>query len=137
MGDDDSVVVDTHALLWWQAGSPRISRRARTALESSARVLVSPLTCWEIAMLVAKGRVRLDRPVQRWINDLLATSSPIRLAALTSSVAVAAGSLVDFHGDPADRMIYAAAAGGGHPLVTKDGRLREYAKKQRAIRAIW
>ena len=132
----DAVVLDTHALLWWQAASNRLSRAARQRIERSDAVLLSPISCWEIAMLVEKERVLLDRPVSVWINDLLATSIT-EIADLTPMIAVAAGQLNDFHGDPADRIIYATAAAHQLPLVSKDNRLRTFAKADRNVAVVW
>ncbi|MGI8936977.1 MAG: type II toxin-antitoxin system VapC family toxin [Iamia sp.] len=132
----DQVLVDTHALLWWQAGSDRLSPAARRAVEDAGEVLVSPISCWEVAMLVEKGRVELDRPIATWVNDLLRDQGPARVAPLTPSLAVAAGSLKDFHGDPADRLIFATARSGAYPLVTKDGRMR-VAAVGRGVEIVW
>lgn len=131
----DSVVIDTHALLWWQAGSDRLSPLALDLIESSARVLVSPITFWEVAMLVEKGRVGLDRPVSAWTNDI--TSATVGVADLTPQVAVTAGTLADFHGDPADRLIYATAQVLAIPLVTKDRRLADYAERTGSVTVRW
>ena len=64
------VLVDTHALLWWQAKHRKLSRTARTALERADAVLVSAVTCWEILTLVGAGRIRFDRSVTEWFADL-------------------------------------------------------------------
>lgn len=132
----DRLVLDTHALLWWQAQSDRLSVAAATRIELAAGVLISPISCWEITMLVERGRVALDRPVAMWVNDVLSDDA-VGIAELTPSIAVAAGQLVDFHRDPADRMIYATAAVTGLPLVTKDGRIRDYAKRVGLVSIIW
>ena len=77
-------------------------------------------------MLVAKSRLRLDRPVDRWVRQALARSG-LRAVPLAPSIATAAGMLDDpFPGDPADRMIYATARAEGADLVTRDRRLRDY-----------
>jgi PIN domain nuclease of toxin-antitoxin system len=135
MPNVDAVLADTHALLWWQAGGDRLSRAAARRIERADVVYVSPVTCWEIAMLVTKGRVALDRPVSAWIDDLLATTADI--ADLTPAVAVTAGELPDFHGDPADRIIYATAASRQLPLITKDTRLHDLANSHRGVKAFW
>ena len=64
------VLVDTHALLWWQAKHRKLSRAARTALGRADEVLVSAVTCWEVATLVGAGRIRFDRSVTEWFADL-------------------------------------------------------------------
>ncbi len=57
--------------------------------------------------------------------------------ALRAGVAVVAGTLADFHGDPADRMIVASALAAGAALVTKDGSIRSWADETGAITCIW
>lgn len=136
MPNVDAVLVDTHALLWWQAGGDRLSTTAGRRIERADVVYLSPITCWEIAMLVARGRVALDRAVSTWINDLLATSRA-DIADLTPMVAVTAGQLEHFHGDPADRIIYATAAARQLPLVTRDARLRDFAESGRDVAVVW
>lgn len=131
----DELLLDTHALLWWQAGSGLLGAGAAEAIDSAARVLVSPLSCWEVAMLVAKGRVALDRPVGRWVDDLV--SGAVEVAEITPRIAATAGSLVDFHGDPADRLIYATAATEGLVLVTHDRRLADHAAAEGDVRVVW
>ena len=132
----DAVLLDTHALLWWQAESERLSLGALAAIGAASRVLVSPITCWEVSMLVAKGRVALDRPVAQWVADLLA-GPQVDATGLSPAMAVAAGQLDGFPGDPADRLIYATAATLGVPLVTKDDRLREFAAAQGDVEIVW
>jgi PIN domain nuclease of toxin-antitoxin system len=136
MPNADAVLVDTHVLLWWQAGGERLSSAAARRMERADVVYFSPITCWEVAVLVARRRVGLDRPVSAWINDLLATS-PADVAELTPTIAVEAGQLQGFHGDPADRIIYATAAARKLPLVTKDARLREFAAAGRDVATVW
>lgn len=131
----DDVLLDTHALLWWKAGSDRLSARAHDAISTAARRLISPISCWEVAMLVAKGRVSLDRSVRRWVDDLVATD--VDVVALTPRLAAEAGSLTDFHGDPADRLIYATAAAERLALVSKDRRLADHAASTGDVRVIW
>jgi PIN domain nuclease of toxin-antitoxin system len=132
----DPILVDTHVLLWWQADSDRLSAPVQRLLRSTAAVLVSPISCWEVAMLVAKGRVELDRPVLQWVRDLLA-SPQVDVAELTPEVAVQAGRLDDFRGDPADRFLYATALSLGVEFVTKDDRIRTYAERYNRIPVIW
>ncbi|MDQ3761529.1 MAG: type II toxin-antitoxin system VapC family toxin [Actinomycetota bacterium] len=141
MPSAERVLVDTHALLWWQAqpGQARPDRISTTAWEritAASCALVSPISCWEVAMLVGKERIRLDRPTAAWIRDVLATDG-IGVAELTPRIAVAAAELVDFHGDPADRFLYATARLLGVPLLSKDRLLHGYAEADRTVTVIW
>ncbi len=132
----ESVLLDTHALLWWQAGGERLSKRARSAIEDATTILISPISTWEISTLVAKGRVQIDRPLLHWI-DALFRSDRIEPLTLTPLIAGKAALLDAFHGDPADRMIYASSLFLECPLITKDARLHAYAKTRDDVRVIW
>ncbi|MCB0876758.1 MAG: type II toxin-antitoxin system VapC family toxin [Solirubrobacterales bacterium] len=121
-----TVLLDTHAWIWWAAEPERLSDRAATAIAAAGTVLLASISCWEVAMLAAKDRVRFDRPVERWIRQALARPG-LAAVPLTPRVATAAGVLpASFPGDPADRMIYATARAEGAELITRDGRLREF-----------
>lgn len=121
-----TVLLDTHAWIWWAADPARLSDRAREAIADAAAVLVASISCWEVAMLVAKERIRVDRPVERWIRQALARPG-LRAVPLAPAVATAAAVLDEsFPTDPADRMIYATARAEGAVLITRDHRLRGF-----------
>ncbi len=78
-------------------------------------------------MLVARGRISLDRDVSVWVSQALAGERVESLAPSTE-VAVAAA-LLDarsFPGDPVDRMIYATARSSGATLLTRDSAIRAF-----------
>ena len=127
MPTNEPLLLDTHTLLWWQAGSDRLSPRARRLIDAAPRLFFSAISVWELAMLVDQARVALDRPTQIWVHDLL-SDGIVTLAELTPAIAVAAAQLDDFTGDHANRIIYATAVQNGLTLVTKDDRLTEYAR---------
>ncbi|MGH3701081.1 MAG: type II toxin-antitoxin system VapC family toxin [Pseudonocardiaceae bacterium] len=137
----ERVFVDTHTLLWWQAQPDqawpeRISVAAWERITAASCVLVSPISCWEVGMLVDKERVRLDRPTAAWVRDVLTTDG-IGVAELTPEIAVAATELADFHGDSADRFLYATARLLDVPLLSKDRLLRGYAEADRTVTVVW
>jgi PIN domain nuclease of toxin-antitoxin system len=101
------VLLDTHVLLWWQAGGDRLSSEARRRIERADAVLISPISIWEAGMLVHKGRVAIDRDLHVWVTDLF-DDRHTAVASLTPQAAASAALLVEpFPGDPADRLIYA------------------------------
>jgi PIN domain nuclease of toxin-antitoxin system len=126
------IVLDTHAWLWWHAEPAKLSRRAREAIEDTERILVSTVSCWELAMLVTRGRIRLDRDLKAWIGQALARERCVS-AHLTEDIAIAAGTLEGFAGDPADRIIYATASAVDARLVTRDRALRAFDR----TRTVW
>ena len=119
------IVLDTHAWVWWTARPGGLSEAARGAIEQAAAVGVSPISCWEVAMLVAKRRLELDRDVLLWVRRALARDRT-HLLPVSPAVAVGAAKLPRaFHGDPADRLIVATALDAKAPLVTRDRRIHE------------
>ena len=79
---------------------------------------VSTITFWETAMLRDKGRITLPEEVGLWRQYLLAAG--LREIPVDGPTAIAAGSLSYPRGDPADRLIIAAAMVGNHQLATFD-----------------
>ena len=132
-----SALLDTHVVLWWQAGGDRLSGAAASAIHAADEILISPLTCWEIATLNRLGRVKLDREFTQWIRDLLG-GDRIVTAPLTPEAAGWAGALPEsFPGDPIDRLLCATARDLRVPLVSKDAQLRAAASSVEGVRVIW
>jgi PIN domain nuclease of toxin-antitoxin system len=77
-------------------------------------------------MLVAQGRLALDRDVMAWVQAAMALPG-IRLAPLDPGTAVASTRLPgELHADPSDRLIVATARHLGAALVTADAALLAY-----------
>ncbi len=125
--NDGVIVLDTHAWLWWLAAPERLSAAAEQAIEQASRIGVSTLSAWEVAMLVVRGRISLDREVSLWVRQGLADERVESLAP-SAEVAAAAGLLdaQSFPGDPVDRLIYATARSAGATLVTRDAAIRAF-----------
>ncbi|HMO49232.1 MAG TPA: type II toxin-antitoxin system VapC family toxin [Rubrivivax sp.] len=125
------MLLDTHALIWLVAGDERLRPAVRRRIEAAAQarqLWVSAITPWEIGMLVAKGRLALDRDVMDWLHAALALPG-VRLAPLELALAVASTRLPgEPHGDPADRLIVATARHLGATLVTADHALLAYGR---------
>ncbi|MEO8208626.1 MAG: type II toxin-antitoxin system VapC family toxin [Chloroflexota bacterium] len=133
-----SLLLDTHVILWWQAGGDRLSSRAADEIARAEHLLVSPLSCWEITSLERQGRIALDRPALDWIRDLLSLPRMASVS-LTAEAAAWAG-LLDadqFPGDPIDRLLYATARDHRVPVLSKDERMRAYAARAGDVDVIW
>lgn len=119
------ILLDTHVLVWLAAARERLSSAAREKIDAAHELAISITSVQEVAYLVARGRLTMDRPVETWIADALNVFD-IRALAPTVSTALRAGSLDpnEFHGDPADRLIYATAVEHDALLLSADARLR-------------
>jgi PIN domain nuclease of toxin-antitoxin system len=91
--------------------------------------LVSAITPWEIALLVSKNRLKLNRDVLVWLRDALEKPG-ITLVPLEPEIAVGCTRLPwEMHPDPADRILITTARHLGATLITADGVLLEFAGK--------
>ena len=103
-----------------------MSRTAEREIRAAKRIGVSAISCLEVAVAEARGRIELDRPLLLWLEEALALPR-VELLPLTPAVAVRASRFGrDFPGDPADRVIVATALLEPAVLVTRDGKIREY-----------
>jgi PIN domain nuclease of toxin-antitoxin system len=127
------ILLDTHAWIWWVSESPKLSEKARMAIETEDFLGVSAISCWETAMLYAKQRIRFNLDIEEWI-DLAEKRPKIQVLPLTPKVAVLSTRLPgDFHGDPADRIIAATSLSKGIALVTRDEKIIQWDQ----ITTIW
>jgi len=85
-------------------------------------VAVAAISTWELAMLVARQRLTLDRDPLLWMRQALARERA-ELLPLSPEVSARSATMT-MHGDPADRIIAATASVHGIALVTKDERIR-------------
>jgi len=65
------LILDTHALYWWVNRTPdKLGQSQIDAIETAETLAVSAMTCWEMAWLVAHGRIVLQLPVSDWLNQV-------------------------------------------------------------------
>lgn len=126
------ILLDTHSWVWWAADRSQLSRRALKAIEADDELVVSSISCWEVATLIRKNRLTFDRDPSAWIEAALALPKIVPVA-LTPEIAATAGFLEGFHGDPADRILCATALRMNLSLVTKDRLLHDWP----AIKTVW
>ena len=123
------IVLDTHVWIWWVDGSARLTTAQQEAIaaeQQNGDIGISAISCWEIALLTARGRLQLRADVLTWLRDELAYPG-VRLLPLSPEVAIRANRLPEpFHRDPADRILVATAFEHACPLVTSDARILAY-----------
>jgi len=124
------LLLDTHVWIWVAEGIPeKMPAAAMQHIDDAARrggLYVSVISVWEIGMLAAKGRIRLSKPVRRWVKEALEAPG-LRLLPLEPDIALDCNDLPgDFHPDPADRILVASARYLDVPLITHDRRVISY-----------
>lgn len=127
------IILDTHTWIWWVTESQQLSIKAKQAITKAESLGVSIISCWEVAMLVAKQRIGFNIDVQEWIEQALKRPK-VQLLPLDPNLVVTSTRLPgNFHKDPADRMIVASCLKYGVPLISKDQRIKSW----RHISVVW
>ncbi len=123
------ILLDTCAAIWLQAGSafrPEGEAALQEAQEIGTQVLVSPITAWEIGLLVSKGRLVLSLPPLTWFEQVLELG--VDLAPMTPDILIASSQLPGPPlRDPADRIVAATARAMRYRLITRDRPLLDFA----------
>ncbi|HUP50882.1 MAG TPA: type II toxin-antitoxin system VapC family toxin [Longimicrobiales bacterium] len=117
------LLLDTHVWAWSLLEPERLGAQARAALaEPENDLWLSPVSAWELALLIERGRLRVDRPAVQWVEEAL-SRIPLREATLNHAVALRSRTISLPHQDPADRFLAATAIVYELTLVTADRRL--------------
>jgi len=121
------IVLDTHVLLFDALEPKRLSRAARAALEEggeSGTLACSDISLWEMALLIARGRIKPGTDAAQFISDII-DARGVTVLPITPAIAVLSQSDEFNHGDPADRIIAATALAHRATLISADARLRK------------
>jgi PIN domain nuclease of toxin-antitoxin system len=124
------ILLDTHAAIWFttDAGLGKRSQAIADRALADDRLAVSAVSFWEIAMLIAKKRLRSVETAVSLREQVL--DAGINEMPLTGDIAILAGSLDGLHGDPADRFIVATAIVFDATLLTADATLLDWSNRQ-------
>ena len=117
------ILLDTHIWIWSLLQPEKIVPRVRRALENPANEKwLSPISVWELVILVEKKRVSLNLSVDQWVAQSMAVA-PFKEAPLTTEVALATSKVHLSHRDPADAFLVATAKVFDLTFVTADAQL--------------
>ena len=116
----NAVLLDTHAWAWSLTGDDRLSAKAVAAIGGADRVMVSPISFFEIAQKVRLGKWPQMEPFIGSLPGLLQEQGGT-IADLDAEICVAAGVMTWPHRDPFDRLLVATALRRATPLISADG----------------
>jgi PIN domain nuclease of toxin-antitoxin system len=126
------LLLDTCAAIWIAEDQPIAKEAAEMmdrAIAANEPVYVSPITSWELGLLVSRGRMNLLMSPQRWFERLLQAPG-LQLAEMSPDILISSSFLPGTPPrDPADRIFAATAREYGYRLVTRDRPLLEYAQE--------
>jgi PIN domain nuclease of toxin-antitoxin system len=126
------MLLDTHVLLWYVAKSDTLKTAFLTILNNApeGNILISPMTIWEVSMLLERKRIELEMDVGEWAERVFSHPS-VSQAPFTPEIAILSNRLPNgIHGDPVDRILVATSHLSHSVLVTADTKILEYGKGQ-------
>ncbi len=120
-----TILIDTHILLWYAKGDPRLSSSIRANLEHpQTTCYVSKASLWEITIKVALGKLDLSGSFNDFIDEL--PRQGFHLLDIDVDDLRTLYKLPYHHGDPFDRLIIAQALSRRWPVVSDDAKFRQY-----------
>jgi len=129
------ILLDTHVAAWLALDPDQISRKGRAAIDGARKsangLAICDITLLELALLVSKGRIRLDISLESFLQEV---ESRFVVLPITARACVIALELPPaYPNDPTDRVIGATALAHGLSLLTADREIR----KSRALPTVW
>ena len=126
------ILLDTHAFLWFVAGSSKLSPLARRLIqEPTTQRFMSVVSAWEIAIKMNRGKLKVgssfDQLIPHQLDDNDIVLLPIYVEHL-SQVTI----LPLHHRDPFDRLMIAQSIVENMPIVSKDSAFDAY-----GVRRLW
>lgn len=135
MSETPALLLDTHAAIWVTEDQPLASTAVEAidaAYRAGSTVFVSPITAWEVGLLVSRNRLSLVAKPERWFRRLLAIPG-VKPAELSPEILIASSFLPgEPPRDPADRILLATARELGVTLITRDRLLLKYGEEGQA-----
>lgn len=126
------LLLDTHVFLWWVDDAPELTGAARRAIgDPGNECFLSLASCWEMAIKSSLGKLRLARPVERFVSEQLAANG-FSLLNIELRHAARIEKLPFLHRDPFDRLLIAQAMTEKLTMVTADSVFSEY-----GIKLLW
>jgi PIN domain nuclease of toxin-antitoxin system len=133
--EPEAAVLDTHALLFYAAGSRSLGPKAAALFARCERreaiLYVPAVVMWECSLLARVGRVNLRRSIRAFFDDLFSNPAYQPIDVAPGDVCLA--DELRFNRDPFDALIVAVARNASLPLVTHDGDIR----RSGAVAVIW
>ena len=119
-----TIIVDTHAFIWFISGDKKLSKTARKGIEKADTIYLSVASIWEMAIKISLGKLELGQPFDK-INEEIVNNG-FELLDINFQHALVLSELPFHHKDPFDRMILAQAITENIPIISIDQHFPNY-----------
>jgi PIN domain nuclease of toxin-antitoxin system len=118
-----NLLLDTHIWIWNETAPEKLSSEINRELANPENQLwLSPVSVWEMTVLLEKRRIELKQDFRAWAEESV-RDLQLHEAAITWEVAHELRYTMLGHRDPADRFLVATARVYDLTLITADERL--------------
>jgi len=125
-----ALLLDTCAIIWTANGDAINAKATRAMVEAASDkkpLYISPISAWEVGILVARGRLSIAGRVHNWFSNVLTTPG-VKAAKMPEDLLIESSFLPGTPpNDPADRIIITTAREYDLTIVTRDKRILDYA----------
>jgi PIN domain nuclease of toxin-antitoxin system len=115
------LLLDTHVLMWWQFGHPRLRDYVKQVIKEAEVVYVSAASAWEADIKRKLGKLSFPGAFMNVLAENDFTELPVTMRHAAATLAFPL-----YHRDPFDRMLIAQAIVEGCTLVSSDSALAVY-----------
>jgi PIN domain nuclease of toxin-antitoxin system len=127
-----TVILDTHAFIWWDDDPSRLGPAARAeCMNPGNQLILSVASIWEIQIKQALGKITLKKPLRQIIADQIQRNR-IEILPIKLEHALRLESLPSHHKDPFDRMLVSQAIEENCRIISHDPLITKY-----NLNAIW
>jgi PIN domain nuclease of toxin-antitoxin system len=127
----DSIILDTHAFIWFVDGYKEMPVNIRKMIESSSvEKYISIASLWEIAIKTSLGKLNIRGDLSK-VNDLVYLNG-FKILPINFDDTFVVSKLPFFHRDPFDRILIAQAINYQMGIVSKDINFKSY-----QVKVIW
>jgi PIN domain nuclease of toxin-antitoxin system len=124
-------LLDTHTILWFLNGDPKLSKTARAEIEKPLHSkLISIASVWEIAIKLSLNKLKLSISLHDLIDSF--EQNGFELLPITYEHTIIVSSLEWVHRDPFDRILIAQSKSEKLTIITKDQHIKSY-----KIKTLW
>jgi PIN domain nuclease of toxin-antitoxin system len=126
------ILLDTCTFLWIIAEPDKLSAKARESYSDTGNeVFLSSVSCWEMAVKYAAGRLPLPEPPAQFVPVRRQKLGILPLP-LDEEASLHSARLPKLHADPFDRMLVCQAITHGLAVLSPDDLIAQY-----PVRIVW
>jgi len=113
-------LLDTHTFLWFIAGNPNLSEKAKEIIEvPENRRFLSIASVWEISIKTSLKKLEINLPLNEFLSEQFSINS-IELLDMNYEHVTNVVNLPFFHNDPFDRILISQAIIEKIPIISCD-----------------